>query len=203
MSTDTCPQETASPVDLGAVAEDSRTSAVFRKGRVAPTLFAAIDRWEASLHRWLVRHSITALRISMGLVIFGFGILKYFPGFSPAQDLILADARVLSFGLVPAVVPNGVVMVLIATVECVIGLSLITGRALRVINYLLASWIVGILSPVVVLSARLFSGPDHMPTMEGQYVLKDVLLLTAAMVIATTVRGGVITDVGHRSLTAE
>ncbi|MGH3829362.1 MAG: hypothetical protein ACRDRS_02755 [Pseudonocardiaceae bacterium] len=203
MPTDTCPQKMASPVDLGAVAGGTRTSAVCRKDRVARTLFVAVDKWEAAQHRWLMRHSITALRISMGLVIFGFGVLKYFPGFSPAQDLILADARVLSFGLVPAVVPGSVVMVLIATVECVIGLSLITGRALRVINYLIASWIVGILSPIVVLPARLFSGPDHMPTMEGQYVLKDVILLAAAMVIATTVRGGAITDAGHRSLPAE
>lgn len=48
--------------------------------------------------------------------------------------------------------------------------------------------VLGILSPLVLLPARLFNGPDHMPTLEGQYVLKDVILLAATMVIATTVR---------------
>jgi len=32
----------------------------------------------------------------------------------------------------------------------------------------------------------LFMGPYHAPTLEGQYVLKDIVLLTASLVIATT-----------------
>jgi hypothetical protein len=34
---------------------------------------------------WLAAHSVTALRISLGLIILGFGALKYFPGASPAS----------------------------------------------------------------------------------------------------------------------
>ena len=45
-------------------------------------------------------------------------------------------------------------------------------------------WAVGILSPLVLMPGELFSGPDHMPSLEGQYVLKDVILLTATLVIA-------------------
>jgi uncharacterized membrane protein YkgB len=105
----------------------------------------------------------------------------------------------LSFGLVPAVIPNGVVMVLLATLECTIGLVLITGRWLRVAIYLLGGHLVGILSPAVLLAGREFAGPHHMPTLEGQYVLKDVILVAVAMVIATTVRGSALTDGGHPS----
>ena len=55
----------------------------------------------------------------------------------------------------------------------------------------MALWAVGILLPLVLMPAELFSGPDHMPTLEGQYVLKDVILLTATMVIAeATVHAG-------------
>jgi len=52
---------------------------------------------------------------------------------------------------------------------------------------------VGILSPVVLLAARLFDGPHHTPTLEGQYVLKDIILVTATLVIAATLRGGRLT----------
>ncbi len=139
---------------------------------------------DAIIHRWLQRYSIALLRISMGVVIFGFGILKYFPGISPAEDLVMKTTQLLTFELLP----GRVALVLFATVECCIGLSLITGWGLRLIIYLLALWVVGILSPVVLLPERLFSGPYHAPTLEGQYVLKDIILLTATLVIAIRLR---------------
>lgn len=134
----------------------------------------------ATVHRWLDRHSITLLRVSMGAVIFGFGILKYFPGVSPAENLILTTTHLLTFGLMP----GQLAMVLLATAECAIGLSLITSRGLHATIYLLVIWALAILSPAVLLPGRLFSGPDHAPTLEGQYVLKDIILLTASLVIA-------------------
>jgi len=174
--------------------EDTYTEVIRREARVAPRTLSTVDAGEAAVHRWLMRYSILALRISMGAVYLGFGILKYFPGVSPAENLVLAVTHVLSFGLVPAIIPNGVVMVLLATLECTIGLLLITGRWLRVAIYLLGAQLVGILSPAVLLAGREFAGPHHMPTLEGQYVLKDVILVAAAMVIATTVRGSALTD---------
>jgi uncharacterized membrane protein YkgB len=140
----------------------------------------------AAVDGWLERYSVPLLRISMGLVIFGFGVLKYFPGVSPAQSIVLEVNHRLTFGLIP----DNVTLVLFATIESLIGLSLITGWGLRVIIYPLAVWAVAILSPIVLFPGRLFSGPDHAPTLEGQYVLKDVILLTACLVIATHVRRG-------------
>ncbi|MGB6226473.1 MAG: hypothetical protein WBF76_14205 [Pseudonocardiaceae bacterium] len=121
--------------------------------------FAMVDAGEAAIHRWLMRYSIISLRISVGAVYLGFGILKYFPGVSPAESLALATTHLLSFGLVPAVISNGLVMVLLATLECTIGLLLITGRWLRVVIYLLGGHLVGILSPAVLLAGREFAGP--------------------------------------------
>lgn len=135
-------------------------------------------------HHWLTRHSITLLRISMGAVILGYGILKYFPGVSPAKNLVRATTHLLTFGLVP----DKVALVLVATLECAIGLSLIVGRFLQVTIYLLMFWAIGILSPALLMPHRLFSGPNHAPTLEGQYVLKDIVFLTASLVIATTLR---------------
>lgn len=152
----------------------------------ARSLRSSLAAADALAHRWLVAHSIALLRISLGAVFLGFGILKYFPGVSPAQGLAEAATRKLTFG----VVPSGATIVVVATLECLIGLFLITGRHLRIAVYLLAVELVGILSPVVLLSGRLFSGPHGAPTLEGQYVLKDVILVGAGMVVAATLRGG-------------
>jgi uncharacterized membrane protein YkgB len=143
--------------------------------KTAPPRF---QRFEA----WLTRYSISILRISLGLVILGFGILKYFPGVSPAENLVRATIHVMTFGHVPGMAA----MLITATLECLIGLSLITRRGLRATIYLLFLWVMGILSPIVLLPHRLFNGPNHAPTLEGQYVLKDLILFAASLVIATT-----------------
>ncbi|HEY3693210.1 MAG TPA: hypothetical protein VGL46_23475 [Pseudonocardiaceae bacterium] len=198
MPTKTYLDEIASPVYPGELFEEAQTGVIRPENQVALGPRAMVEAGEAAIHRWLMRYSIIALRISMGAVYFVFGILKYFPGVSPAQDLALATTHLLSFGLVPAVIPSGVAMALIATLECAIGLLLLAGRWLRPAICLLGAQLTGILSPAVLLAGRLFAGPHHMPTLEGQYVLKDVILVAAAMVIATTVRGGALTDVYER-----
>jgi len=142
---------------------------------------------ENQIHHQLVLHSISGLRIMLGIVFLGFGILKYFPGVSPAQGLTEATTDILFVGLVP----GDVAIVMIASLECFIGLCLLAGRWMRLAIWLLAIQFVGILAPLVVLPGRLFSGPHHAPTLEGQYVLKDVILVAAGLVIAAgTFRGG-------------
>jgi putative oxidoreductase len=188
MPTKTYPDETMSLTGPDAHADNINAGIAYQEDGISPRLVDVIDAWEGVIHRWVMRYSMTALRISMGLVALGFGVLKYFPGVSPAQDLVLTLVRTVTFGLVPAVVPDSVVMIAVATLECVIGVGLILGRRLRTVVHLTALWVMGILSPLVVLPGRLFGGPDHAPTLEGQYVLKDVILLAAVMAIATTVR---------------
>lgn len=146
-------------------------------------------RFEGVIHAWLMSHSIAALRVSVGVIFLGFGILKFFPGVSPAENLVESTIAAVSFGLVPDLVG----LLLTAVLECFIGVSLIVGRGLRLTVYLLALEMLAILSPLVLLSDRLFSGPYYAPSLEGQYVIKDIVLVTAAMVIATQFRGASIT----------
>jgi putative oxidoreductase len=163
-------------------------------GRVARRLgllAGRLERLEWTAHRWLVAHSIALLRASLGAVFLAFGVLKLFPGVSPAENLVKATTDLLTFGLIP----GSVALAGVAVLECVIGLLLIAGgRAMRGAIYLLTIQLVGILSPVVLLTARLFSGPHHAPTLEGQYVLKDVILVAATLVLAATLRGATLTS---------
>lgn len=145
--------------------------------------------FENIVHRLLVRHSITVLRWSVGLVFLGFGLLKYFPGVSPAERLATDTTDVLFLGLIP---PEGAIYI-VATMECFIGICFLigTGALMRVAIWVLAAQFVGILSPLLIAPERLFSGPYGAPTLEGQYVLKDIILVAAGMVIAAgTFRGG-------------
>jgi putative oxidoreductase len=139
---------------------------------------------------WLVRHSVPLLRVSMGLVFLGFGVLKFFPGLSPAEELAQATVVQLTFGLVP----EDVGIVLVAAMESAIGLSLLTGRFLRAGLALLGVAAVGILSPLVLFPDELFVRNmgvlPYAPTLAAQYVFKDLVLLAATLVLAANVLGG-------------
>ena len=143
------------------------------------------DRLDTALNRWLVAHSVTLLRVSMGLVFLAFGALKFFPGLSPIEDLATRTTGALTLGLVPP----GAGLAMIAALEVTIGLCFLTGRFLRVGVWLMGAQMVGAMSPLVLFPEELFPGPTHAPTLAAQYIVKDVILVAAAMVVASTWTG--------------
>jgi uncharacterized membrane protein YkgB len=126
---------------------------------------------------WLGRRSVDILRISLGLIFLGFGVLKFFPGASPAEALVMRTLETMTLGVVEG--RNAVLLT--ALMECFIGLTLVTGRFLRTGLLVLGMALVGIMSPLVLFFGDLFPGA---PTLEAQYVLKDVVLAAAGLVIA-------------------
>lgn len=139
-----------------------------------PNTTTILDRGQQVLHRY----SGATLRVSLGIVFFAFGILKFFPGASPAEALVERTIDTLTLGIV-----HGRTAVLItAVMETFIGLTLITGRFLRVGLVVLAGALVGIMSPLVLFFSDMF--PGGTPTLEAQYVFKDIVLAAAGMVIA-------------------
>lgn len=160
---------------------EPRTSDAMKRSRL-------VDRATAQLAPWLARHSVEILRISLGLVFLGFAVLKYFPGVSPAEDLVIRTVETLSFGLLSG---YGALLAT-AIVETFIGLTLITGKLLRVGLLVLGGAMIGILSPVVLFFGDLFPGA---PTLEAQYVLKDIVLVAAGLVVTARALGArLVTD---------
>jgi uncharacterized membrane protein YphA (DoxX/SURF4 family) len=130
----------------------------------------------------LARWSVPALRVALGLVFLGFGVLKFVPGASPAESIAARTVEALTFGLVGGTTA----VIATAVLETFIGLTLITGKLLRLGLLVLAGAMVGIMSPIVLFADELFG--DGM-TLLGQYVLKDVVLVTGAAVVAAVALG--------------
>jgi uncharacterized membrane protein YphA (DoxX/SURF4 family) len=144
--------------------------------------FDATDR---VVTRWMAQHGIQVLRIALGLVFVWFGALKLFPGLSPAEDLVRAT--------VPFV-PGSIFLPFLGVWEIAIGLGFLTGRALRLTILLLFLQMPGTLAPVVLLPEQVFTVFPFGLTLEGQYIVKNLVLISAALVIGATVRGGRIID---------
>lgn len=132
--------------------------------------------------RWLAAHSIDILRVSLGLVFLAFGALKFFPGASPAEALVVRTLDTLSLGIVS----GNAALLLTAVAECFIGVTLISGRLLKTGLLVLALSLVGILSPLVLFFTDMFPGT---PTLEAQYVFKDIVLVAGGMVVAARALG--------------
>lgn len=157
-----------------------------------PGRFDALD---ARITRWMARYGLLILRISLGAVFFWFGVLKFFPGMSPAHDLAARTIEKLSLGTVH---PNVSVPVL-ATWECLIGIGLLFGVFMRATLLLLAVQMAGTLTPLVLFPGEVFTRIPYAPTLEGQYIIKNAVLISAAIVLGATVRGGhLVADGSHR-----
>lgn len=139
----------------------------------------AIDR----LTDLLTAHSITVLRVSLGVVFLVFAAFKFKAGASPAEDLAVATVGELTFGIVTGTTA----LWLTALTETVIGLTLLTGRFLRVGLLVLAGALAGIMSPLVLFPDQMWG--DSGPTLIGQYVFKDVVLIAGGLVVAAHALG--------------
>ncbi|GAB3483597.1 DoxX family membrane protein [Amycolatopsis cihanbeyliensis] len=139
--------------------------------------------------KWVVRRAansgISLLRILLGVIFLWFGLPKFVPGLSPAEDLAIRTMDMLSLHLVP----SGVAYFLLALLETALGIGLIVGRWLRLTLVLLLAHLVGTMAPLVLLPDRTWSAP-LVASLEGQYILKNLVLIAAGIVIAATLRGG-------------
>jgi uncharacterized membrane protein YphA (DoxX/SURF4 family) len=153
------------------------------------TLTTTFDRVDTTLTEWMARIGIQLLRLSLGVIFLWFGILKFFPGVSPAQTLAGNTIAVLSLGLLA---PGTAVFVL-AVWESLIGIGLLTGVLLRGTLLLLWLQMLGTITPLFLFPEVCFTVVPYAPNLEGQYIIKNLVLISAGIVIGATVRGGRLT----------
>jgi uncharacterized membrane protein YphA (DoxX/SURF4 family) len=144
------------------------------------------DRIDAALTAWMARYGVLLLRLSLGVVFLWFGALKFFPGLSPAEDLAARTIARLTFGVIPA----GSAVFLLALWETLIGIGLLFGLYLRATLLLLWLQMLGTVTPLFFFPSELFIAFPYAPTLEGQYIFKNIVLISAGLVIGSTVRGG-------------
>ena len=145
-----------------------------------------IDRLDVRITSTLARIGVPILRVALGVVFLWFGVLKFFPGVSPAETLAARTIEQLTFG---AIRPN-VSLPVLAAWESLIGVGLILNVWMRGILLLLAIQMLGTFTPLILFPTETFSVWPFVPTLEGQYIIKNIVLIGAAMVVGATVRGG-------------
>jgi uncharacterized membrane protein YphA (DoxX/SURF4 family) len=140
-----------------------------------------ISRPLSTSHHTAHRRAILALRLSIGFVYLWFALVKFVPGLSPAEHLLTETFRIASRGTIPPDISRP----LVATWELLIALGLLSGLFLRTTLVLLALQLAGAMAPLILLPAHTWKQPFVL-TMDGQYIAKDLIVIAAAIVLAST-----------------
>jgi len=144
------------------------------------------DRVDRVITGTMARVGLPMLRMALGLVFLWFGALKLVPGLSPAESLAGRTIEVLTFNVIPA----STAVPVLGIWESLIGLGLMTGVWLRATLALLFAQMLGTLTPLLLFPTETWDVFPVAPTLEGQYIIKNAVLIAGAVVIGATVRGG-------------
>ncbi|GAB3865205.1 hypothetical protein GCM10028801_35320 [Nocardioides maradonensis] len=154
--------------------------------RVVDRLLAA----EASVHAMLQPLAMPAMRMFLGIIFLWFGVLKVM-GRSPVAELV---HRTLPWA------PEGVVVPTLGAVELVLGVGLVTGIALRVVLPVLAAHLAGTFLTFVMVPSIMFQHRDPLLlTADGEFVLKNLVLICAAVVLLTHAGAGARLAAAHEA----
>jgi uncharacterized membrane protein YkgB len=149
--------------------------------RINVQLADLYDKIDHSITRWMASYGLTIMRLGLGVVFFWFGALKLVPGLSPAEALV----RNTTYFVDP-----DLFLPVLAVWEMAIGLGLLIGKYLRITLLLLFAQMVGTTLPLVILPEAVWTVFPFGLTLEGQYIIKNLVLIGSAIVLGGTVRGG-------------
>lgn len=141
--------------------------------------FSWLNQFDAAVTNWMAQYGTIILRVGLGIVFLWFGALKLIPGLSPAEELVRNTTYFVN--------PDWFLPTL-AIWEMVIGLGLIVGRPMRLTLLLLFLQMPGTALPLVLLPDAVWTQFPYGLTLEGQYIIKNLVLIGAGIVLGGTVR---------------
>jgi uncharacterized membrane protein YkgB len=134
------------------------------------------ERWDAVIASAMDRHGRRVLRYALAVIFIWFGALKLWQA-SPADDLV---RRTIYW------FPPDVFLPVLGAWEVAIGICLLFRPLVRWGLLLLFLQMPGTFLPLVILPERCFVRFPFMLTLEGQYIVKNLVIIGAALVVGGT-----------------
>jgi len=136
------------------------------------------DKYDPLIARWMSKHGMFYLRISLAIVFIWFGALKPL-GISPAEGLV----RRTVYWMDP-----DIFIPFLGIWEVLIGLFMLFKPTIRASIFLLYLQMPGTMLPLILLPEVCYTTFPYGLTLEGQYIIKNLILISAGLVIGGTVR---------------
>ena len=140
---------------------------------------AVIIKLDIFISNYMSTYGILLLRYSLAMIFIWFGLLKPL-GISPAQELV--ENTVYWFD------DKATFVNFLGWWEVVIGFTMCIRPLIRISIFLLFLQIPGTFLPLVLLPEVCFTDFPYGLTLEGQYIVKNLIIISSALVIGGTVR---------------
>lgn len=135
--------------------------------------------FDSKLISFMEKAGLPFLRLAIGVVFIWFGALKTIGELSPAYDLVAKTVYWLTPELI---VP------LLGLWEVAIGVAFIFTPLTRIAILLLALQMPGTFLPLILLPEVCFNVFPFGLTLEGQYIVKNLVIIGSALVIGSRVQ---------------
>ena len=140
---------------------------------------AVIIKLDIFISKYMSTYGNLLLRYSLAMIFIWFGLLKPL-GISPAQELV--ENTVYWFD------DKATFVNFLGWWEVVIGFTMCVRPLIRISIFLLFLQMPGTFLPLVLLPEVCFTDFPYGLTLEGQYIVKNLIIISSALVIGGTVR---------------
>ena len=119
------------------------------------------------------------LRYSLGLIYLWFGLLTFFPGFSPAESLVMKTVDMLSFHQMSGKIG----LTLIAVWEVTLAFCFLINPSKKPVLILYFIHLLGTFTPLFILPDISFQYPPVGVTLVGQYIVKNLVFVVGGWML--------------------
>ncbi len=139
-----------------------------------------LNRIDVAIAGWMNRYGMIFLRYSLAIIFIWFGILKPL-GISPAEEIVRKTVTWI---------PPDIFVPLLGWWEVAIGVGLLFRPLIRIGLLLLFLQMPGTMLPLILLPDICYTQFPYGLTLEGQYIIKNLILISAGIVVGGTIRRG-------------
>lgn len=123
--------------------------------------------------------TIKLIRLSLGIIFLWYGMLKFFPTLSPAEELATKTIDIMFLGLINPLLS----IKLLALLEVSIGIGFLFGFYTRIVTIVFIGHMICTFAPLFLLPELSFTHAPYAFTIVGQYIVKNIVFILAGILI--------------------
>ncbi|EFU68950.1 conserved hypothetical protein [Aliarcobacter butzleri JV22] len=126
-----------------------------------------------------MQNTIKLMRLSLGIIFVWYGMLKFFPTLSPAEDLAIKTIDIMFFHLID----GSLSIKLLAILEVTIGIGFLSGYYTKLVTIIFLGHMLCTFAPLFILPELSFTHAPYAFTLVGQYIVKNIVFILVGVMI--------------------
>lgn len=126
-----------------------------------------------------MQNTIKLMRLSLGIIFVWYGMLKFFPTLSPAEDLAIKTIDIMFFHLID----GSLSIKLLAILEVAIGIGFLSGYYTKLVTIIFLGHMLCTFAPLFILPELSFAHAPYAFTLVGQYIVKNIVFILVGVMI--------------------